>query len=1097
MTNRLCKKLLIAAMLVFQQPAIAEDIDLFLGAPSASAELPNVLIVIDNTANWNTAFTAEMEALASTVAGLDPNQFRLGFMMYTETGSGNANPDGAYVRAAVRTMSAANKTLYQNLVNSFHVLNDKSNNGKLGLTMSEVDRYFAGTTAYAGANKKKRDYSGNSISGLNASNAVYSLPGNALASSTATTYTSPASTSGCQKNFVIFLSNGKSNANSSDNTTAQSQLSAVGGTTTLVPLSPSGYQDDVADEWARYLAKKSSRPVVTYVIDVVPTVAGQYSLDYKELLKSMANQGTGEYFDVGSADAPDVGAKILAAFAKIFSDIQAVNSVFASVSLPASVGTQGIYLNQIYIGMFRPDKNAKPRWPGNLKQYKLGFDSNDTDKTELRLVYDLADNDTNNDNDTSAISSSGSGFIASCARSYWTDPTVDSYWINNPQGDCNPATIGSTATAAELKASNYPDGQIVEKGAQGGKLRAMTPGTTNSSTTRTVYTCSPTFASCSGAGSPNTPISLDSFSTGNANITQALLDSATGATNRDTLINWARGQDLNNEDGDATTATTVMRQSVHGDVIHSRPVAINYGGDDLIDRQVVVYYSSNDGMLHAINGNRFGNIPAATPGDEVTPGSELWSFVPPEFYGKIKRIYDNTPIVTFPSGVPGPNAKPYGMDGPITAFQGTILASQKTFIYTAMRRGGRALYAFDVTTPASPTLKWKKGCPEQVGDTDCTAGFDGIGQTWSQSTVMKAAGYGSGASPMLIMGGGYDPCEDFDAGVAGGANHNCTGATKGNKIYVLDADTGDLLRTLDTDRAVAGGITIVPNTSAPADSDGYQPALYAYAADLGGNVYRIDIGSTAPSAWTITKIASLGCDTTTACTANRKFMFAPDVVAVPGVQTTYSILIGSGDREKPLLDYAATAAVTNYFFMIQDVPTDSGWPASKNALTLCGANIICLDLLTPIGVPDPTDQTAPTDTELNSKKGWYLGLADTEQVVTSAITISNVVTFSTHKPEVYDAASCKSGLGIATNYNVFYRNASGAKSVDGSPYRSGTIAGGGLTQSPVGGQVKLDDGSVVPFLFGGDEDSGLEGGSPSGTVTWTQPKSRVYWYIEQ
>jgi type IV pilus assembly protein PilY1 len=131
--------------------------------PPTNAELPNVLIVIDNTANWNTAFAAEMAALASTVSGLEADKIRLGFMMYSESGGGNKNPDGAYVRAGVRTMTETNKGLYEDLVKSFHDTDDKSNNGKLGLTMSEVERYFSGKTAYAGANKVKRDYSNNEV----------------------------------------------------------------------------------------------------------------------------------------------------------------------------------------------------------------------------------------------------------------------------------------------------------------------------------------------------------------------------------------------------------------------------------------------------------------------------------------------------------------------------------------------------------------------------------------------------------------------------------------------------------------------------------------------------------------------------------------------------------------------------------------------------------------------------------------------------------------------------------------------------------------------------------------------------------------------
>jgi hypothetical protein len=69
-------------------------------------------------------------------------------------------------------------------------------------------------------------------------------------------------------------------------------------------------QSEIADEWSRYLSNRTSAPVITYVIDVVPTVSGQYSDDYKALLQSMAFQGQGKYFNVGSAGASDVGDKI-------------------------------------------------------------------------------------------------------------------------------------------------------------------------------------------------------------------------------------------------------------------------------------------------------------------------------------------------------------------------------------------------------------------------------------------------------------------------------------------------------------------------------------------------------------------------------------------------------------------------------------------------------------------------------------------------------------------------------------------------------------------------------------------------------------------
>ncbi len=1042
-----------ASLLAFAAASTAEDIDLFVGStPTVSTELPNVLIVIDNTANWSAAFTAEMAALAAAVNGLAVDKFRLGFMMYTETGGGNTGDAGGYVRAALRTMTSSNKTKYVTLVNSFDSGNDKTNAGKLGLSMSEVNRYFTGSTAYAGATKVKRDYTGNSVSGFAASNAVYELPGNALSSSSATTYTSPVST-GCQKNFVIFLSNGKSNVSSSDNITATAHLSSAGGNTTVIPLSPSGYQADVADEWSRYMGSKTRNPIVSYVIDVIPTNAGQYSNDYKALLKSMAAQGKGKYFDVGSAGDPAVGSKIQAALNQIFSEIQSVNSVFASVSLPVSVNTQGTYLNQVYIGMFRPDGSALPRWSGNLKQYKMGYIGSD-----LKLL-DAAD--------TSAISSSGSGFIAECARSFWTPTTADTYWTN----------LGTANCIAYSASSNFPDGNVVEKGAQGFKLRAVTPSA------RTVYTCNPTFASCTA---------LTDFNADNTTITQPLLNSAAGATDKNKLINWARG--LNNKTLDDLTvtpndtvdnadsfitSTTAMRPSVHGDVAHSRPVAINFGTD--VAPQVVVFYGGNDGALRAVNGNR------STAIGSVAAGDELWSFIAPEFYSSIKRLRDNTVPISYKGSTTGA-PKPYGFDGTVAAFQGTIGVTAKTFIYATMRRGGRVVYAFDVTAPASPTLKWKKGCSD---DTNCTAGFIGMGQSWSAPRILKAGGYGSAPdatrAPLLMMGGGYSTCDDSDASPAG-ANHTCTTLSKGNKIYLLDADTGVLQQTFDTDRAVVGDVTLVPDTTTGL-------IKYAYAADMGGNVYRISgatanspIGTTAPGSWTITKIASLGCNTTASCTAPRKFTYGPDVVEESGI---YYLLLGSGEREKPLTAYTSATAVSNHFFMIKDKPAEPTW-LSAGAASCESVSVICRALLTPI-----TDDTTPATATLDVSKGWYLGLTSSEQVVTSAITIYGKVTFSTHQPAVPVTGSCGSNLGDSRVYNIGYLNAG---SLNGTASRFQNLAGDGLPPSPVAGLVTLDDGTTVPFVIGASPNSPLETSLPSGGgggSTSTTPKSRVYWYIQQ
>jgi hypothetical protein len=113
-----------------------------------------------------------------------------------------------------------------------------------------------------------------------------------------------------------------------------------------------------------------------------------------------------------------------------------------------------------------------------------------------------------------------------------------------------------------------------------------------------------------------------------------------------------------------------------------------------------VFYGANDGSFHAINGNKTGNI------GSVPPGGELWSFIPTEFFPKLKRLYSNLPLLklpTTPTGIlPTPKPKDYFFDG-ITGIYHSVSGSTTTaYIYLSARRGGRLLYALDVSDPSTP-----------------------------------------------------------------------------------------------------------------------------------------------------------------------------------------------------------------------------------------------------------------------------------------------------------------------------------------------------------------------------------------------------------
>lgn len=457
--TKFCALALALALGVLPRAGMSEDIDLFQANPAITGQKPNVLIILDNTANWNTPFDYEKAALVALVNSLD-DRFNVGVMMFTETGNPNDNESGGYVRAAIRNMNGTNKTALANLVNNLRKDYDKGNNATYAQAMHEAYLYFSGSAARAGLGRYKRDFAGNvlPITGNNAndnpylaySNAVYALPGNAFASGSHSspygdgTYVSPiTAANNCAKNYIIFISNGP--ADNSDDGPATTLLAGLGGNTTAIPISPSGEQSNMMDEYARFLYGtdvKSSvtgkQNIITYTVDVNPGTTGQ-GPDHSSLLKSAANQGHGRYFSANDIDT------LTNALKTIFNEIQAVDSVFAAVSLPVTVNVRGSYLNQVYMGVFRPDADASPRWPGNLKLYKVGYDAS-TFAGRLE------------DKNSQPIENSSTGFINPDVVSFWTTPST--FWNFSPSG--TPAS-----------GSDSPDGAVVEKGGAGQRLRTV------------------------------------------------------------------------------------------------------------------------------------------------------------------------------------------------------------------------------------------------------------------------------------------------------------------------------------------------------------------------------------------------------------------------------------------------------------------------------------------------------------------------------------------------------------------------------------------------------------------------------------------------
>ena len=132
--------LFLAGVLGVRFAAQAEDIDLFTINPAVSAQRPNVLIVLDSSANWDQNDPVEtgkrsqyvLAAMASTIAALT-DQFNVGLMMFSETGSPDDNIDGGVMRMGMRWMNSTNRSALVNFFQSVDSGFDKSNNTSMGL----------------------------------------------------------------------------------------------------------------------------------------------------------------------------------------------------------------------------------------------------------------------------------------------------------------------------------------------------------------------------------------------------------------------------------------------------------------------------------------------------------------------------------------------------------------------------------------------------------------------------------------------------------------------------------------------------------------------------------------------------------------------------------------------------------------------------------------------------------------------------------------------------------------------------------------------------------------------------------------------------
>ncbi len=350
------------------------------------------------------------------------------------------------------------------------------------------------------------------------------------------------------------------------------------------------------------------------------------------------------------------------------------------------------------------------------------------------------------------------------------------------------------------------------------------------------------------------------------------------------------------------------RVNILGDIVHSSPA---YSGE-----ANSIFIAANDGMLHAFN---------------ATTGIEQFAYIP----GGINL--PNLKTLADPD-----YAHKFFVDGPVVVSQRvqtvgvtnfTGANTNKNILVGTLGRGGKGLYALDVTSPGTmgaTNVKWQSAADNLMGFV--------IGRPF----IAKA----NNGMLVAIVPNGVNSTDDR----AG--------------LFIYNLNDGSVLAKIDT----GVGSAAAPNgLSSPIGWDDNDDGRvdFVYAGDLQGNMWKFDLSSTSTATW--------------AAAASRKVLYAardngapakiqpitgtPTVAVDPSTGTRW-VLFGTG-KYLSIGDTGNTDLQTWYGVM--DDGTTIGGRANLQQRTIAQIGIVgglearAFERYTPLGV---------------GKKGWYIDLVN-------------------------------------------------------------------------------------------------------------------------
>ena len=510
----------------------------------------------------------------------------------------------------------------------------------------------------------------------------------------------------------------------------------------------------------------------------------------------------------------------------------------------------------------------------------------------------------------------------------------------------------------------------------------------------------------------------NNFTTTNRDQLKSLLfanaQAAPTDTQVDNLINFIRGVDTYDQDGDNNTTEEIHKLAdiYNSDLIvvgkpdasvadtgnsnfnktdayyraqngYNTFVSNKCGSNSCSQRTEVVIAGANNGILHAF---------------KSSDGEELWGYVPPMVYENLERI---------PSSKANTTNSVYGVDGsPVvkdiyfddTPNDGSNNPRWRTILISGVGAGGKGFFALDITDIDNPKHLF-------AIQNDFT---NSIVKYWDSNETLQQYGYAGGSiisdfdyrklgetwsTPRIIkikVNGSEKWVAVFGAGFNGATNPNY-----GSAVFVVDIENGGkLLKKIDiADLSSSNIVNSLPADLRVITANGTDKADYigamVYASDIEGKITKINL----------TDFGTLYDQTTffnvEANSSNGRYLYkSPE--ATFNSDGNLWLYFGTGNTQKL---QEQSNSVQNRLYGIKDTDFPRFNQINSNTIAYC------------------TNSSCPNARHA----GWYVNLVKSRKLTAEPTIDRDRVYFPIYEPTTGSNA-CKTGKAILTGYDSLCGN---------------------------------------------------------------------------